>query len=57
MGGVRVLPGMYMIVRMGGHRLTLKNGGVVQGRCLKGGGGGDEQEGESGKPERELHNI
>ncbi len=49
MGGVRVLPGMRMTVGMGGHGLTLKNGGVVQGRCLESGGGG-EQEGESGKP-------
>jgi hypothetical protein len=54
---VRVPPGMRMIVGMGGHGLTLKNGGVVQGRCLKGGSGGGEQEGESGKPKRELHSI
>jgi hypothetical protein len=48
---------MRMIVGMGGHGLTLKNGGVVHGRCLKGGGGG-EQEGESGKPtKRGLHNF
>ena len=44
---------------MGGHEFTLENGGVVQGRSLKGGGGGDggEQEGESGKPKRGLHDI
>jgi len=57
MGGVGVLPGMRMIVGMGGHGLTLENGGVVQGRCLKGGGCGGEQEGESGKPKSELHGI
>jgi hypothetical protein len=47
---------MRVIVGMGGQGLTLENGGVVQGRCLKGGGGG-EQEGESGKPKSELHGI
>lgn len=58
MDGVRVFPGMFMIVGMGGLRLTL-SGGVVQGRCLKGGsgGGGGEQEGESSKPKRELHST
>jgi hypothetical protein len=49
---------MRAIVGMGGHGLTLKNGGIVQGRCLKGGGGGGgEQEGESGKLKRKPHSI
>jgi hypothetical protein len=55
-GGVAMLPGMRRIAGMGVHRVTLKNGGVVQGRCLNGGGGGSgEQEGESSDPNRELH--
>lgn len=51
---VRVLPGMCMIVGVGEHGLTLKKGGVAQGRCLNGGG---EKEGESGKFESELHDL
>lgn len=49
-----MLPGMW---NMGVHRVTLENGGVVQGSCLNGGsgGGGSEQEGESTKSNGGLH--
>lgn len=52
--GVVMLPGMW---NMGVHRVTLENGGVVQGSCLNGGsgGGGSEQEGESTKSNGGLH--
>lgn len=52
--GVVMLPDMHRTAGM--HSVRLKNGGVVQGRCLNGGGGsGGEQEGESSKSKRELH--
>jgi hypothetical protein len=56
-GRVGVPPSMRRIVGMGGHRAMLWDGGVVQGRCLEGGGGGGEQERESGKPEGEFHSV
>lgn len=53
-GGVVMLPGMRDVAGMGLHRVTLENGGVVQGRCLNA-GGGSEQQGESTKSNRGLH--
>ena len=53
-GGVVMLPGMRDIARMGLQGVTFENGGVVQGRCLNG-GGGSEQQGESTKSNRGLH--